>query len=73
MDAAAMNMLCFVGIVLALVEIHKFCCERHDEKIAEMMRRGEGPDHYVTYDGRSIMNVRCIMKKMKEMRENGEL
>jgi hypothetical protein len=73
MDTATMNVLCFFVIVLVLIRINDYRHERHDRKIAAMMMRGEGPDHYVTYDGRSLVNIRCIMKKMDKMRKSGEL
>ena len=68
-----MKILIIVGVAFVLIRFYEFCYRRHDEKIISMMQKGEGPDHYVSHDGRLFVNMRCIMKKMREIREVGEL
>ncbi len=68
-----MGILIFCAVIFGLIQLNIFRHEKHDADIIELMRKGEGPDHYITYNGRVYTNIRCIMKKMRKLVAEGKL
>ena len=55
----------FLGLLFTVGNLYltSFYNYRKDKKIQELMKKGLGPDRYVTYEGRTIVNINRRIKE----------